>query len=190
MILKAEGTERESVLRALFDLEPEKGHQAWRMQLLEKKYPSFSLFLPVRLLLVSSLGQTSLEISRQGSPWEEICWDHPPGHREGLAMDLGKDVQQMVILLLFYFLRHLLIVLTCLYIRMDKFSPVFYLSEFFPIFSVLGDLYLPFPLLFLNSHVLPVSCFPGGSVVKNLSASTGDLGSVPGLGRSPGFLPG
>ena len=76
---------------------------------------------------------------------------------------------------------------------MDKFSPVFYLSEFFPIFSVLGDLYLPFPLLFLNSHVLAVSCFPGGSVVKNLSASvgaTGDLGSVPGLGRSPGFLPG
>ena len=28
--------------------------------------------------------------------------------------------------------------------------------------------------------------FPGGSVVKNPSAKTGDSGSVPGLGRSPG----
>ena len=92
---------------------------------------------------------------------------------------------------LFYFLRHLLIVLSCLCIRMDKFRPVFYFSEFSPIFAVLGDLYLPFPLLFLNSDVLAVSCFPGGSVVKNLPANvgaTGDMGSIPGLGRSPGFL--
>ena len=28
--------------------------------------------------------------------------------------------------------------------------------------------------------------FPGGSVVKNPSASAGDVGSIPGLGRSPG----
>ena len=28
--------------------------------------------------------------------------------------------------------------------------------------------------------------FPGGSVVKNLPASTGDAGSVPGSGKSPG----
>ena len=28
--------------------------------------------------------------------------------------------------------------------------------------------------------------FPGGSVVKNLPASTGDVGSVSGLGRAPG----
>ena len=28
--------------------------------------------------------------------------------------------------------------------------------------------------------------FPGGSVVKNLPPSAGDLGSFPGLGRSPG----
>ena len=28
--------------------------------------------------------------------------------------------------------------------------------------------------------------FPGGSVVKNLPASVGDSGSIPGLGRSPG----
>ena len=27
---------------------------------------------------------------------------------------------------------------------------------------------------------------PGGSVVKNLTASAGDLGSIPGLGRPPG----
>ena len=28
--------------------------------------------------------------------------------------------------------------------------------------------------------------FPDGSVVKNLPASTGDAGSIPGSGRSPG----
>ena len=28
--------------------------------------------------------------------------------------------------------------------------------------------------------------FPGGSVVKNLPTDAGDVGSVPGLGRSPG----
>ena len=28
--------------------------------------------------------------------------------------------------------------------------------------------------------------FPGGSVVKNLPANSGDVGSVPGLERSPG----
>ena len=28
--------------------------------------------------------------------------------------------------------------------------------------------------------------FPGGSVVKNLSANTGQVGLIPGLGRSPG----
>ena len=28
--------------------------------------------------------------------------------------------------------------------------------------------------------------FPGGSVVKNLPANAGDMGLIPGLGRSPG----
>ena len=28
--------------------------------------------------------------------------------------------------------------------------------------------------------------FPGGSVVRNLPANAGDLGSIPGSGRSPG----
>ena len=28
--------------------------------------------------------------------------------------------------------------------------------------------------------------YPGGSVVKNLPATTGDVGLIPGLGRSPG----
>ena len=28
--------------------------------------------------------------------------------------------------------------------------------------------------------------FPGGSVVRNSPANTGDAGSIPGLGRSPG----
>ena len=34
---------------------------------------------------------------------------------------------------------------------------------------------------------LTISGFPGGSVVKNLPASAGDTGLIPGLGRSPGL---
>ena len=34
-------------------------------------------------------------------------------------------------------------------------------------------------------HVPPQGC-PGGSVVKNLPADAGDVGSIPGWGRSPG----
>ena len=34
-------------------------------------------------------------------------------------------------------------------------------------------------------HVPPQG-FPGGSVVKNLLARAGDVGSIPGSGRSPG----
>ena len=32
----------------------------------------------------------------------------------------------------------------------------------------------------------PLKDFPGGSVVKYLPANIGDIGSIPGLGRSPG----
>ena len=32
--------------------------------------------------------------------------------------------------------------------------------------------------------------FPGGSVVKNLPANAGDVGLIPGLGRSPGEVNG
>ena len=38
---------------------------------------------------------------------------------------------------------------------------------------------------FLVLNNIP-SGFPGGSVVKNLPANTGDAGSIPGSGRSPG----
>ena len=39
----------------------------------------------------------------------------------------------------------------------------------------------------VKKEMLPFSKgFPDGSVVKNPSANTGDVGSVPGLGRSPG----
>ena len=37
----------------------------------------------------------------------------------------------------------------------------------------------------LISHCLPQG-FPGGSVIKNLPANVGDVGSIPGTGRSPG----
>ena len=32
----------------------------------------------------------------------------------------------------------------------------------------------------------PSGVFPGGSVLKNLPANAGDVGLIPGLGRSPG----
>ena len=39
----------------------------------------------------------------------------------------------------------------------------------------------------LNNNVpILILGFPGGAVVKNLSASEGDTGWIPGLGRSPG----
>ena len=34
--------------------------------------------------------------------------------------------------------------------------------------------------------LIPELGFPDGSAVKNLSADAGDIGSIPGLGRSPG----
>ena len=40
---------------------------------------------------------------------------------------------------------------------------------------------------FLNCVELPVIMgFPGGSVVKNPTSNAGDVGSIPGSGRSPG----
>ena len=41
----------------------------------------------------------------------------------------------------------------------------------------------------MTCKILIQECFPGGTVVKNPSANTGDagdVGSIPGLGRSPG----
>ena len=44
--------------------------------------------------------------------------------------------------------------------------------------------------MFINAdvyiHVCAYMGFPGGSVVKNLPADAGDMGSIPGWGRSPG----
>ena len=37
-----------------------------------------------------------------------------------------------------------------------------------------------------NPEVIEWVGFPGGSVVKNLPANAGGVGSIPGLGRSPG----
>ena len=51
----------------------------------------------------------------------------------------------------------------------------------------------------MANRYLPVWGFPGGSGIKNLPAHAGDLGLIPGWGRSPGrgngqptpvFLPG
>ena len=42
---------------------------------------------------------------------------------------------------------------------------------------------------YTNIHldiIADISGFPGGSVVKNPPANAGDMGSIPGWGRSPG----
>ena len=36
-----------------------------------------------------------------------------------------------------------------------------------------------------NKVKLSCVCFPGGSLLKNLSINVGDTGSIPGSGRSP-----
>ena len=51
--------------------------------------------------------------------------------------------------------------------------------------NVFTQIYIdPFLLFFLGS--LPSMGFPGGSDGKESVCNAGDLGSVPGLGRSPG----
>jgi len=44
----------------------------------------------------------------------------------------------------------------------------------------------PKELVVANSLILSCSCFPDGSMVKNLPASAEDMGSISGSGRSPG----
>ena len=39
---------------------------------------------------------------------------------------------------------------------------------------------------FIEYSNLQSEGFPGGSVVKNLPTNEGDLGAIPGLGKSPG----
>jgi len=40
--------------------------------------------------------------------------------------------------------------------------------------------------MYVYMHICAYMGFPGGSVVKNLPANAGDMGSIPGWGRSPG----
>ena len=42
------------------------------------------------------------------------------------------------------------------------------------------------PCSFISESAICSFAFPGGSVVKNLPTNVGFLGSIPGLGRSPG----
>ena len=44
----------------------------------------------------------------------------------------------------------------------------------------------PSILLSLRDETKNLEGFPGGSVAKNLTASAGDSGLIPGWGRSPG----
>ena len=39
---------------------------------------------------------------------------------------------------------------------------------------------------YLDTHLLIIGGFPGGSAVKNLAANAGDMGSIPGSEASPG----
>ena len=53
------------------------------------------------------------------------------------------------------------------------------LDNYSPIFFILMSQFLP-------SILMRVQGFPGGSEVKVSACNVGDLGSIPGLGRSPG----
>ena len=57
-------------------------------------------------------------------------------------------------------------------------------------FKSFHDLFLKFSVSFLaihiNEHSISVWGFPGGSDGKEFACSVGDLGSIPGLGRSLG----
>ena len=52
------------------------------------------------------------------------------------------------------------------------------------VFSFVGK-HLIFFFLFCSGFILPVG-FPGGSNIKESTFNAGDLGLIPGLGRSPG----
>ena len=69
---------------------------------------------------------------------------------------------------------------------------IFFMSVHIILLNPFWELY-GFPLHghIFNYVLFSQSCtrylgFPGGSVVKNLPANTGDTGSIPGSGRSPG----
>ena len=53
-------------------------------------------------------------------------------------------------------------------------------------FDVLGIIDSILGLIFFFKETSPTEGFPCGSVVKNPPANAGDLGLIPGLGRSPG----
>ena len=40
--------------------------------------------------------------------------------------------------------------------------------------------------MYVYIHICAYMGFPGGSVVKNLPANVGDMGSIPGWGKCPG----
>ena len=42
----------------------------------------------------------------------------------------------------------------------------------------------------MGNFAMPTSGFPGGSAGKESASNAGDLGSIPGLGRSPGEVKG
>ena len=48
------------------------------------------------------------------------------------------------------------------------------------------SIYYIFNLRWVYWDITPSQGFPGGSVVKNPPANAGDVGWIPGLGRSPG----
>ena len=57
----------------------------------------------------------------------------------------------------------------------------FYMGETFP-----GSFNRDFIKIFILPHSLSFLGFPGGSAGKESACNVGDLGLIPGLGRSPG----
>ena len=52
------------------------------------------------------------------------------------------------------------------------------------VISLIKDYYILLKVVISKQLYFP-KCFPGGSVVKNLSANEGDTGLIPGFGRFP-----
>ena len=97
----------------------------------------------------------------------------------------GASVHSYWYLVHLFFFRHIICILS-LRLYLKKVSHHFYFLLFLwvlrSLYSILLALFSALAILLL----LTPQGFPGGSEVKNPHANAGDVGSIPGSGRSPG----
>ena len=115
----------------------------------------------------------------------KIPWMEEPGRLQ--SMGLGRVGHDWVTLLSLFTFMH--------WRRKWRPSPVFLPGEpqgawWAAVYGVAQSQTWLKRLSSSSSNRLVTGGFPVGSVVKNLPANTGDMGSIPGLGRSPGEVNG